>query len=545
MRLQVPEMDNHCQESLFKAMACPDFYPHPVRYVRQKDTHISKVFLTGEYAYKVKKPVDLGFLDFCSLAKRQRYCELEVALNRRLTDEVYLGVIPITVSDNRFSLTGSGREVEFAVRMRQLPDACSLVSLLEQDRITIEQIETLASILTDFYLQQGTVPRKLAAASWKNIRAACQENFRQTQWAVGNPLNEDLHREVRSATYSFLTRRRGLFNSRSESGKIYHGHGDLRTGHIYFTGKNRIQIIDCIEFNSRLRHIDIASDLAFLTMDLDFRGAPGLGATLLDVYVRKTGDWQVYALMSFYKCYRAMVRCKVNCIRMKEDDLSGNDPITLGQTANRYLAYAHRYAAHFARPTIWVICGLPGAGKSAIARILSKTLMLNALRSDVIRKRLFGQIHKEPTAACLAQEFYSPAAHRLTYEKLLEMARNALEQEKSITLDATFGHPKYRRLVLQLAHDFRSRVVFVECAAPDSVLKTRLRQREGTLSVSDARAHHFKLLKQRYVPMDKLDPTLRLQVDTTRPIHDCVHSILALDYRASLMPAGSGKSRYP
>lgn len=524
-------------------MSCPDFYPHPVRYVRQKDTHISKVFLTGEYVYKIKKSVDLGFLDFSSLAKRRRCCELEVTLNRRLTDQVYLGVVPIAYADNRFSLSGSGRAVEFAVRMRQLPDACSLAALLEQDHITTEQIETLASILTDFYMQQGSSGQELAAASWTNIRAACEENFRQTKWAVGNPLNPERYRAVRSATDSFLTVRKTLFHHRSESGKIYHGHGDLRSGHIYYTGGNRIQIIDCIEFNSQFRYIDIASDLAFLTMDLDFRSAPGLGSTLLEVYVRKTRDWQVYALMPFYKCYRAMVRCKVNCICLKKTDGGGNDPIDLHRRANRYLAYAHRYAEHFARPTIWVICGLPGAGKSAIARILSEKLMLPTLRSDVIRKELFGQTRNQRPATCREQDIYSSAAHRHTYAELLRLARKALNRKESIILDATFSHPEYRRQVLQMANDLRSRAVFAECRAPDSLLKARLTQRAGTPSVSDARRHHFEMLKQRYVPMDEIDHALRLPVDTTRPIDDCVHSILLWDYMDSLMPVEKGKNR--
>ena len=462
-------------------------------------------------------------------------------LNRRFTDQVYLGVIPITDADNRFGLSGPGRVIEFAVCMRQLPDESSLASLLRHDRITIEQIETLAAKLTEFYLQLGSAPPQLAAASWKNIKAACEENFRQTQWAVGNRLTADRYRAVRSATISFLTRRKPLFDHRSASGKIYHGHGDLRCGHIYYTGKNRIQIIDCIEFNSRLRHIDIASDLAFLAMDLDVRSAPGLGSILLDTYARKTGDWQVYALMPFYKCYRAMVRCKVNCIRLKEKDCGGNDSIALHRRANRYLAYAHRYAEHFARPTIWVLCGLPGAGKSAIARILAKQLMLTTYRSDVIRKQLFGQIRKHRSAACREQERYSPAADGLTYGKLLQLARSALDRKQSIILDATFSHPQYRRQVLQMTKELRARAVFVECTAPDSVLKARLMQREGTPSVSDARKHHFELLKQRYVPLDPLDQSLRLQIDTTRPIHDCVHAILSWDYRASSMPVETGK----
>lgn len=545
MCVPLPQMDPCRQGALFKAMACPDFYPHPVQSVSQKETHISRVFLTGDYVYKIKKPVDLGFLDFSSLAKRRRFCALEVTLNRRLTHQVYLGVIPITCSDNRFRLSGSGREVEFAVCMRQLPEACSLAALLEQDRITVEQIETLASILTDFYVRQGRVSRERAAASWENVSAACTENFKQTKWAVGSPLDAELYRAVRSATFSFLTRRKTLFSNRSISGKIYDGHGDLRSSHIYYTGRNRIQVIDCIEFNPRLRHIDIASDLAFLAMDLDFRGAPGLGATLLDVYVRKTNDLQVYALMPFYKCYRAMVRCKVNCIRMKAKDRGGKDRIARQHRAGRYLAFAHRYADHFAIPTVWVLGGLPGTGKSSIARILSEKLMLTTLRSDVIRKQLFGKTQKARTDTCLERDIYSPAAHGLTYDELLRQARNALNQKASIVLDATFSHPDDRRQVLQMTNDLQSRTVFVECTAPDDVLKARLAQREGTPSVSDARRHHFEMLKRRYVPMDELDPTLKLPVDTTQTLHDCVHAILAWDYRVSSMPIVNGKKRKP
>jgi aminoglycoside phosphotransferase family enzyme/predicted kinase len=545
MHLSSQQMERQRQASLFAAMSRLDFYPHPVRYVTQKDTHISKVFLTGDYVYKIKKAVDLGFLDFSSLAKRHRCCKREVTLNRRLTRRVYLGVIPITWADGRFSLSGSGREVEFAVRMRQLPEACSLAALIEQNQVTVEQIETLASILTEFYVRQGSVSRELAADSRGNVKAFCQENFRQTQGAVGRPLNAQYYQAVRSATDSFLTRRKTVFKSRSDGGKICHGHGDLRTSHIYYTGPDRIQVIDCIEFNSRLRHIDIASDLAFLIMDLDFRGVPGLGSALLDVYVRQTGDWQVYALLPFYKCYRAMVRCKVNCIRMKANHCGGEDLTALHRRAGRYLALAHRYAEHFERPTVWVLCGLPGSGKSSIARILSKKLDLTTLRSDVIRKQLFGPAAKDQNAARLEHDIYSTAAHRRTYGELMRRARSALQQKNSVILDATFSHADYRRQVLQLADDFRSRAVFIECTAPDNVLQARLRQREGRPSVSDARQHHLAMLKQRYVPTDKLDPRLRLQVDTTQPINSCLHAMLSWDYKTSLGSVVKAKTAIP
>lgn len=545
MRLPLPQMDRQRQASLFAAMACPDFYPHPVRQVVQKDTHISKVFLTGDYVYKIKKAVDLGFLDFSSLAKRHRYCKREVTLNRRLTRGVYLGVVPITNVDDRFILGGSGRAAEFAVRMRQLPEACSLASLIAKGQVTVAQIQALASILTDFYARQGSASREQAAASRENVKAYCEENFRHIRGAVGKPLDARRFRAVQSATQSFLTRRKTVFESRRDGGKICQGHGDLRSGHIYYTGPDRIQIIDCIEFNSRLRHIDVASDLAFLAMDLDFRGVSGLGAALLDVYVRQTGDSQVYALLPFYKCYRAMVRCKVNCIRMNADPGDGDHLAVRRRRAERYLALAYRYAEHFGRSTVWVLCGLPGAGKSTIARRLSKALGLRVLRSDVIRKQLFGRTGRDQTTDGLGHDIYGPVAHRRTYGAIMRRTRKALRQKNSIILDATFSHPDHRRQLLQLADDARSRVVFIECTAPDRVLQARLGRREDAHSVSDARRHHFALLKQRYVPMAQPDPTLRLQVDTVQPIDHCLRAILSWDYQASVASVAPAKSTMP
>jgi predicted kinase len=238
--------------------------------------------------------------------------------------------------------------------------------------------------------------------------------------------------------------------------------------------------------------------------------------------------------MPFYKCYRAMVRCKVNCIRRQANDPGGDDPTTLQRKAKRYLALAHRYVQHFAIPTVWAFGGLPGAGKSTIARMFSEKLMLLNLRADVIRKRLFGLIPKESPAVGRAHDLYSPAAHILTYDELRRQAGDALSQKRSIILDATFSHPDHRHQVLQMANAFRARAVFVECTAPDNVLKARLARRASAPSVSDARRHHFEMLKQRYVPMDELGPTLRCPVDTTRPVPECIHAILAWDYRASL-----------
>ncbi len=522
-------MDASLQPSLFEAMSSPDFYPHPVQSVTLKETHISKVFLTGELVYKVKKAVNLGFLDFSTVSKRHHCCEQEVSLNRRLAEGVYLGVVPITCSGGRFRLSGSGEAVEYAVQMRQLPDHRLLAANIRQGRVTVAQIEALAHRLTDFFEQQGSIRPELAVASRDHVWSACEENFRQTRSAVGEVLIPDQYRGVRSATRWFLDHQKALFDARSGSGKIYNGHGDLRAGHIYFDDERQYQIVDCIEFNSRLRHIDIASDLSFLAMDLDGRGVCALGDALLRAYARRTRDWQAYALVPFYKCYRAMVRCKVNCIRLQEKTIGKHASMEARDRAAMYLALAHGYAQRFARPTLWVLCGPPGAGKSTLARLLSTTLLIDALRSDVIRKQHVAKHPQFPAGTGLEPDLYSPEAHRITYHTMLHMARAALRRNESVIVDATFSEPVYRREVIDLAGQLDCRIVFVECIAPAHLIKARLEQREGRVSASDARLRHYELLNQRYIPPDEVDPASRFQVDTTRPIHDCIQALLAWD----------------
>jgi aminoglycoside phosphotransferase family enzyme/predicted kinase len=531
-------MDSPSQEALFSAMADPDFYPHPVRSVTCEETHISKVFLTGETVYKIKKAVDFGFLDFSTLAKRRHCCEQEVALNRRLTDGVYREVVAIRRTNGGFSLSGCGDIVEYAVCMRQLSDQDSLAARLQRNAVSVGQVEALAQRLIDFYRRQDPVHPELAAASWENVRSACEENFRQIRWAVGDLLDPERYNEVVSATRSFLSTHIPLFRNRIENGCIRDGHGDLRAGHIYFDRTGSFQIIDCIEFNPRLRQIDIASDLAFLAMDLDVRGARTPAMALMEVYARETRDFQAYALLPFYMGYRAMVRCKVNCIRLKELAPGLKAAVHAHDQALRYLARAHGYTQHFARPTLWVLCGLPATGKSTLARALSRVLMVKVWRSDVVRKQKPGHssaLHPESGDVI---DLYSEAMHRRTYAKILDLARTTLDGGKSVILDATFSEPDDRRKAIDLAGRLACRILFVECTAPAHLVKSRLAQREGRASVSDARLHHYELLKRRYIAPDEIEPTLRYRVDTTRPVRDCIQALLSWRCAGALGRAG-------
>ena len=326
------------QIEIFQAMRQPDFYPHAVSNLEERDTHISKVFLTGAFAYKIKKPVNLDFLDFSTLGQRQRFCRREIELNRRMTTDVYLAVVPITCKEGRYYLGGSGKIVEYAVKMRQLPEADCMRQLLRRKKITRDNLNALVLKLVAFYRQAATTKPIGVVGSWQTVRANTEENFQQIQEFVGDIVDERMYQIIRAATRAFLQRRKILFERRIENQKIRDCHGDLRTGHIYFV--DGIQIIDCIEFNDRFRYGDISSDLAFLAMDLDYEGFAETARQIINAYLEYTHDEQMLSLLDFYKCYRACVRVKVNCIHTRNERVGTHRYSKLLTETRRYLDLA-------------------------------------------------------------------------------------------------------------------------------------------------------------------------------------------------------------
>jgi len=534
-------MEMQRQAEIFQAMERPDFYPHPVTTIEQRETHISKVFLTGTYVYKIKKPVNLEFLDFTTLEKRRHFCRQEVILNRRLTRDVYIDVVPITFKDGRYCMAWQGSPVEYAVKMRQLPEECSMVRLLRTGKFDKEALEDLARTLATFYGKALTGRQINTFGSWETIWANCEENFRQTEMFVGRILDERMFQIVHAATRSFLRRWQDLFEHRIEKEKIRDCHGDLRAGHIYFT--DTIQIIDCIEFNDRFRYGDITSDLAFLAMDLDYEGYSEVAQSLLKAYARYTRDQDVFVLLDFYKCYRAFVRVKVNCFRMQEGDLGDRESGKLLREIDQYMDLAYRYAVQFTRPTLWVVCGLPGSGKSTIAKELSKTLSVKVFCSDVIRKELFRLQPYKQMDVPFEEGIYSKGASSLTYGKLLLLAQEEIERGYSVILDATYGSRHQRGEVLRLAKDMDANLVFVECIGSDAVLKERLMRREEKPSVSDARLRHFEQIKVRFEPLNEVRDEMYIGVDTERPLEQSMEQILSQDYVLEYMQTADALRR--
>jgi aminoglycoside phosphotransferase family enzyme len=298
-------------DGLIEAFLDPAFYQHPVAEVVHRQTHISHVFLTGLRAFKIKKPVDFGFLDFTTLDKRLRFLNQELALNRRLCPEVYLEVIPITEAGGRFVLGGDGPAVEYALVMLQMDEGRLMNRLFAAGQVGPAQVEAVAQVMVPFYQTAATGGQIDHYGKPEVFRVNTDENFEQTQGYVGGPLTSETFGTIRDYTDRFLAEQADLFAQRIARGRIRDGHGDLHMGNIILADK--VYVFDCIEFNDRFRYGDVAVDLGFLAMDLDFHGRPDLATRLMEVYVDGSGDQGVFQVLDFYKCYRAVVRAKIAC----------------------------------------------------------------------------------------------------------------------------------------------------------------------------------------------------------------------------------------
>ena len=331
--------------SLQKALLNPEIYPDRPPLIKFMETHISLLFLTGNHVYKLKKPVDFGFLDFTSLEKRKFFCEQEVKLNRRLSPTIYLGVIRITEEGDRILLEGKGEPVEYAVKMKQIPEEKLMDKLLERRQVTPKMIEAVSEKLVQFYFAAETNDHIKSFAKPERIKQDTDENFEQTEKYLDLTIPRKIYEDVKNRTNDFLTMNGKLFQQRIASDRIRDCHGDLRLEHIFWG--EEISIFDCIEFNERFRYTDVAADIAFLAMDLDYHGREDLSEHLLGAYVGESGDRELMEVLDFYKCYRAYVRGKVESFRLDDLHIPKREKENALKRAQKYFSLAHRYAQRF------------------------------------------------------------------------------------------------------------------------------------------------------------------------------------------------------
>jgi len=326
---------------LIRALLDPGAYPEPSREVKLIQTQISLVFLTDDYVYKAKKPVNFGFLDYTTLERRKFYCHREVELNRRLCPDAYLGVLPITRQNDRITVNGRGEIIEYAVKMRRLPQEAMMNVLLAQNRVTPEMLASVAAKLAKFHRQAETSDEICAFGGLETITQNTEENFTQTEKYIGTFITAEQYRHIMDYTRSFIKDNSSLFQKRVSEGRIKDCHGDLHAAHICFC--NDICIYDCIEFNDRFRYCDVASEVAFLAMDLDNYGRQDLSSCFIDAYVAQSQDNELMRLLNFYKGYRAYVRGKVGCFQLDDPNISPEDKEEIRAATKGYFELAESY----------------------------------------------------------------------------------------------------------------------------------------------------------------------------------------------------------
>ncbi len=524
---------------LFAAMSRPEFYLHQPKRLDVVQTHISFIFIADDVVYKVKKAVDFGFLDFTTLEKRKFYCEEELRLNRRLAPETYLGVETITEdAAGRLGFNGKGRVVEYAVRMKRLPMERMLGRLLAEGKCDSSVIDAVAAKLADFHRRAETGGRIDTLGGVETIRLNHEENFIQTAAYVDITIPRGRYAFILAYDRDFLKRQEPLFRRRVAEHRIRDCHGDLHLEHICV--ENGITIFDCIEFNERFRFGDVAAEVAFLSMDLDYNGYSTWAEGFVEAYISHAGDPDIRRLLNFYRCYYAYVRGKVVGFRIKDPAIDDTGREEAKKTAARYFDLAYSYAARPERPFVILTAGLMGTGKSVLARNLASRLGAQVIRTDVLRKELFTRSSAERCPEAFGSGIYSDEFSRLTYAKALALAAERLQQGRSTIIDASYKRREERLRAAEVSKKWNAGFFVVECIAPEGIVKERLdaRQAAGT-DPSDGRWELYISQKADFDPVTEFPEAMHLVVDTARPPEECLEKILG-KIRGFVSPAEAG-----
>jgi hypothetical protein len=479
------------------------------------------VFLGAGEVFKVKKPVALGFLDFGTPEKRRAACEAEDALNRRLAPDVYRGVVPVTRdASGRHAVGGSGEIVDWAVRMRRLPDEGRADLLLERGLLGAAEMRRIAATLAEFHARARCDACTAAFGSVDAIRKNVAENFAQSRQYPVPGVTPALLRAVQRWQSRFLQERSAAFEARREAGRVRDGHGDLRLDQMYREG-DRFLVLDCIDFNERFRYEDVASDIAFLSMDVRSRQRADLAEIFLAAYARAAGDHDLYRVVDFYESYRAHVRSKVAAILARDPGTDPSRREAARSDARRYLLLARAAGRPpLVPPRLTVVGGPIASGKSTVADALGERRAAPVVDSDRTRKRLLGQAPETALSAPAWAGAYSAETTRRVYAALFEAADGILESGRPVILDASFRSRETRREARRLALRRGAPFLFVECRADPEVCRARLRERAGRRVISDARESLWGEFAARWEPVDELPPGEHVVLDTGRPLTD-------------------------
>lgn len=507
--------------SLIEDLLKPGAYRFLPEEIELKQTHLSYLLFTPKYVYKIKKPVDFGFVDFTTLDKRLYYCQREVELNCRLCPSIYLDVVKITREGKEFKLEGKGAATEYAVKMKRLPAAGMLSNLLANNTVSEAMMGALAEKIADFHGRALTSPEIAAYGDISVIRQNTDENFAQIAPFINRTIDKAQYDMLVEYTREFQQQKLTNFIRRASHDHIRDCHGDIHAENICVD--EDIFIYDCIEFNDRFRYSDTIADIAFLIMDLEFNGYMRHAKILRDAYQQVSHDDGLETLLDFYKVYRACVRGKVDSLKMDEPEVPESERLEAAEMARNYFSLACSYAEG-SRPLFMIVRGLSGTGKSTLARAIAERTGAKVLSSDRIRKELAGIAPETPCPEDFEKGIYSREMTARTYAMILDRAAGMLSQGDSVILDATFLDKGSREAAETVGARTGCPPVFIECVCPEGTVMRRLRNRMKEPGISDGRKDIYFMQKQLF------EPTLAegrriITVDTSAPLPRVMQSV--------------------
>ncbi|HSO99475.1 MAG TPA: AAA family ATPase [Solirubrobacteraceae bacterium] len=504
------------------ALARPDFYPVGPDRVDVRETYISWVFLAGDRAYKLKKPLVLPFLDYGTPQRRREMCDQEVRLNRRLAPDLYLGVRAVAESPDGLLLAAEDdpRAVDYLVEMRRFDEHRTLAAKLERGELQRGEVAAVARTLAEFHARaRGAAAVGVPVLA---VERRMAENFHELLAIVEQRAEIEWVLSLERFAHAWVLAHAQMLDARARRGFVREVHGDLRAEHVLLD--ETVQVVDCVEFDRGLRELDVADDLAFLVMDLTASGGERFARTLVRAYRDAGGDPGEDRLIAFYAAYRALVRAKVALVRAAQHPASSSEHGHESAAARDLLAVAERFAWRARLPLVIVLCGVPAAGKSHLAEALAEVSGLSHLSSDVARKRLVGiRSHQRAPGAAYSADF-----NRLTYAELGRRAARETADRGGALVDATFRHRADRDAFAETFGN-AAPLLFVECRAPAHVLAKRAARRDRQpRRVSDASLSVVLRERSTWEPLDELPPEAHVTLRSDRPVEGQLADLLPL-----------------